>query len=167
MRLYYTTFNSPIGEILVTRSEKGLNLVAFPKSKWGRFLAALRKDENFDLKKADEKFSSLKSDLKSYFSGKKVRFKESLDLTGGSAFQMKVWNAMSKIPSGETRSYGWLARKVGGKDKARAVGAACGANPIPIILPCHRVLRENGGLGGYAGGVSIKRKLLKIEGVMT
>lgn len=164
MRLYYTTFNSPVGEVLVTRSEKGLNFVAFPRSKWQRFLAALKSEESLDLKKDDKRFSSLKRDLKSYFSGRRVRFKESLDLTGGTAFQKRVWKAMLKIPPGETRSYGWLARQVGGRNKARAVGAACGANPIPIIVPCHRVLRENGDLGGYGGGLSVKRKLLKLEG---
>jgi methylated-DNA-[protein]-cysteine S-methyltransferase len=167
MRLYYTTFKSPVGEILVTRSDKGVNLVAFPKSKWQRFLVALKKEESLDLRKDDKRFSSLKGQLKSYFSGKKIKFKEPLDLTGGTAFQKRVWKAMLKIPSGETRSYGWLARQMGSKSKARAVGTACGANPIPIIIPCHRVLRENGELGGYGGGLSAKRMLLKIEGVKT
>jgi methylated-DNA-[protein]-cysteine S-methyltransferase len=165
MRLYYTTFKSPVGEILATRTEKGLNFIAFPKSRWQRFLAALRKDENVDLKRDEKKFSSVRKALKSYFSGKRVSFGERLDLTGATAFQKRVWRAMDKIPTGQTRSYGWLARQVGGKSKARAAGAACGANPIPIILPCHRVIREDGSLGGYGGGLSLKRKLLKIEGV--
>jgi len=165
MKLYYTTFRSPVGDILATRTEKGLNFITFPKSRWQSFLKALPKDKNIDLKKDEKKFSSLKKTLKPYFSGKKVKFKESLDLTGGTVFQKRVWKAMLKIPYGETRSYGWLARQVGGKNKARAVGAACGANPIPIIIPCHRVIREDGTLGGYGGGLSMKRKLLKIEGV--
>jgi methylated-DNA-[protein]-cysteine S-methyltransferase len=164
MKLYYTTFKSPIGEILVTRSDRGLNLVAFPRSKWKRFLVALKAAEDVDVAKDDRKFSSLKRQLKSYFAGKKIKFREPLDLTGGTAFQRRVWKAMLKIPSGQTRSYGWLARQVGGKDKARSVGAACGANPIPIIIPCHRVIRENGGLGGYGGGLSVKKRLLEIEG---
>jgi methylated-DNA-[protein]-cysteine S-methyltransferase len=165
MRLYYTTFKSPVGEILATRTEKGFNFIAFPKSRWQRFLAALRKDKNVDLKRDEKRFSSVKKALKSYFSGKRVSFREHLDLTGATAFQKRVWRAMDKIPAGQTRSYGWLARQVGGKNKARAAGAACGANPIPIILPCHRVIREDGSLGGYGGGLSLKRKLLKIEGV--
>jgi methylated-DNA-[protein]-cysteine S-methyltransferase len=165
MKLFYTTFKSPVGEILATWTEKGLNFITFPKSKWQRFFSALSREESIDLKKDEKKFASLKKNLKVYFSGKKVNFRESLDLTGGTAFQKKVWKAMLKIPFGETRSYGWLARQVGGKNKARAVGAACGANPIPIIIPCHRVIREDGGLGGYGGGLSMKRKLLKIEGV--
>jgi methylated-DNA-[protein]-cysteine S-methyltransferase len=165
MRLYYTTFKSPVGEILATRTEKGLNFIAFPKSRWQRFLAALRKDKNVDLKRDEKKFSSVKKALKSYFSGKRVSFRERLDLTGATAFQKRVWRAMDKIPAGQTRSYGWLARQVGGESKARAAGTACGANPIPIILPCHRVIREDGSLGGYGGGLSLKRKLLKTEGV--
>lgn len=165
MRLYYTTFKSPVGEIFATRTEKGLNFITFPKSRWQRFFSALRKDKNIDLKKDEKKFASLKKNLKPYFFGKKINFKESLDLTGGSGFQKKVWKAMLKIPSGQTRSYGWLARQVGGKNKARAVGSACAANPIPIVIPCHRVIREDGTLGGYGGGLSMKRKLLKIEGV--
>ena len=164
MKLYYTTFKSPVGEILATRTENVLNFITFPKSTWQRFFSALKKDENIDLKKDEKKFSSLKKTFKPYFAGKKVKFKESLDLTGGTPFQKRVWKTMLKIPYGQTKSYGWLARQVGGKNKARAVGYACGANPIPIVIPCHRVIREDGGLGGYGGGLSIKRKLLKIEG---
>jgi len=165
MKIYYNTFKSPVGEILVTRTEKGLNFVSFPKSTWEKFLSALSKDKNISLLKDEKKFSALKKDLKMYFSGKKANFKEKLDLKGGTAFQKRVWEAMLRMPFGQTRSYGWLAQQVGGKNKARAVGTACGANPIPIIVPCHRVIREDGSLGGYGGGLGMKRKLLEIEGV--
>jgi len=138
--------------------------VAFPKKRWQRFLSALKKDENIILIKHNKKFSNLRNNLKAYFSGKKVQFKENFDLKGGTDFQKKVWRAMQKIPFGQTRSYGWLAKQVGGKNKARSAGSACGSNPIPILIPCHRVIREDGGLGGYGGGLGIKRKLLKIEG---
>jgi methylated-DNA-[protein]-cysteine S-methyltransferase len=164
MKLYYATFKSPIGEILATRTEQGLNFVSFPKSTWERFISALEKDKSITLVEDNKKFSNLKNNLKAYFSGKKVQFKEKFDLKGGTNFQKRVWNAMQRIPSGQTRSYGWLARQVGGKNKARAVGTACGANPLPILIPCHRVIREDGGLGGYGGGLSLKKKLLKIEG---
>jgi methylated-DNA-[protein]-cysteine S-methyltransferase len=86
-----------------------------------------------------------------------------LDLFGVTDFQRRVWNAMRKIPYGETRSYKWLAQKVGDSRKARAVGQACGSNPLPILIPCHRVIREDGGLGGFSAGLHIKRKLLKLE----
>jgi methylated-DNA-[protein]-cysteine S-methyltransferase len=72
---------------------------------------------------------------------------------------------MLKIPYGETRSYSWLAQKAGGKNKARATGVACGANPIPIIIPCHRVIKSDKTIGGYSGGPGFKKKLLQIEGV--
>ncbi len=165
MKIYYNTFKSPIGEILVTRTEKGLSFVSFPKNTWEKFLLALGKDKSIELIRNENKFLSLKSDLKDYFSGKKVVFKEKLDLTGGTDFQKKVWTAMLKIPYGETRSYGWLAQQAGGKNKARATGAACGTNPIPLIIPCHRVIKSDKTLGGYSSGLGIKRKLLKIEGV--
>ena len=165
MKLYYATFKSPVGEILATRTDRGLNFIAFPKNRWQKFLSALKKDESVILIQDNKKFSKLRNDLKAYFSGRKFQFKEKFDLKGGTDFQKKVWKAMQKIPFGQTRSYGWLAKQVGGKNKARAVGSACGLNPIPILIPCHRVLREDGGLGGYGGGLGIKKKLLKIEGV--
>jgi methylated-DNA-[protein]-cysteine S-methyltransferase len=165
MKIYYDTFNSPVGEILVTRTEKGLNFVSFPKNTWENFISALSRDKSINLIEDEKRFSSLKKDLQAYFSGRKVNFKEPLDLKGGTEFQKRVWKAMLKIPFGQTRSYGWLAQQAGGKNKARAVGSACGANPIPIIIPCHRVIREDGGLGGYGGGLGMKEKLLRIEGV--
>ena len=164
MKLYYATFKSPIGEILATRTDRGLNFVSFPKSRWEKFLSALRKDESIALIEDDKKFSNLRNNLKAYFSGKEVQFKENFDLKGGTDFQKKVWRTMQKIPFGETRSYSWLAKQVGGKNKARAVGLACGSNPFPILIPCHRVVRGDGGLGGYGGGLGLKKKLLKIEG---
>ena len=164
MKLYYTTIKSPVGEMLVTRTDRGLNFVAFPKNRWQRFFGALQRDENVVLIKDNKKFSGLRNDLKAYFSGRRVQFKEKLDLKGGTNFQKKVWMAIQKIPFGQTRSYSWLAKQAGGRNKARAAGSACGSNPIPIVVPCHRVIREDGGLGGYGGGLSVKRKLLKIEG---
>jgi methylated-DNA-[protein]-cysteine S-methyltransferase len=165
MKIYYRTFKSPIGEILATKTEKGLSFISFPKSTWDKFLSALNKDGSIDLIKNKNKFSSLDRSFKAYFSGSKVNFREKLDLTGGTDFQKKVWKAMLKIPYGETRSYGWLATKAGSKDKARAAGAACGANPIPIIIPCHRVIKSDKTIGGYSGGLGFKKKLLQIEGV--
>lgn len=80
----------------------------------------------------------------------------------GTAFQKKVWKAIAAIPYGETKTYGQIAEEIGHKGSARAVGSACGANPLAIIVPCHRVVGVNG-LGGYAGGLKIKRKLLELE----
>jgi O-6-methylguanine DNA methyltransferase len=103
--------------------------------------------------------------LKAYLAGKPVRFNYRLDLSSGTPFQQKVWRAMLTIPRGETRSYAWIAKRIGKPKAARAVGAACGANPVPIIVPCHRVLASDGTLGGFGGGLALKKQLLKLEGV--
>jgi O-6-methylguanine DNA methyltransferase len=87
-----------------------------------------------------------------------------LDLSAGTAFQQRVWNALRKIPCGQTRSYGELARAMGEAGAARAVGGACGANPVPLLVPCHRVLAANHKLGGFSGGLEWKRLLLAREG---
>jgi methylated-DNA-[protein]-cysteine S-methyltransferase len=103
--------------------------------------------------------------LKLYAAGKPVRWSVPVDLSVGTDFQQKVWRALTKIPRGETRSYGWVARKVGKPGASRAVGTACGANPVPVIVPCHRVIAGDGSLGGFGGGLPMKRQLLRIEGV--
>ncbi len=100
--------------------------------------------------------------LKQYFAGERETFDIPLNPIG-TDFQLSVWNELKKIPYGETISYQELAEKIGDKKKARAVGNANGKNPIPIIIPCHRVIRKNGDLGGFGGGIKIKRKLLELE----
>lgn len=89
-----------------------------------------------------------------------------LDLARGTKFRLRVWDALRRIPRGETRSYGDIAEELGKRRSARAVGGACGANPIPVFIPCHRVLAAKGGLGGFSGGLAWKRKLLALEGVL-
>lgn len=108
--------------------------------------------------------AGLFNDLKRYFMGEPVEFVTPID-PGGSPFNRGVWEALRKIPRGEIVSYADVARRVGSPGAARAVGGACGANPIPIIIPCHRVVRSCGSLGGYSGGLDIKVYLLEIEGV--
>jgi len=83
----------------------------------------------------------------------------------GTEFQRKVWKAIATIPRGQTRSYAWLAKKVGNPKAYRAVAQACGANPFPRIIPCHRVIAADGTIGGFSGGIARKRRLLKLEGV--
>jgi methylated-DNA-[protein]-cysteine S-methyltransferase len=101
--------------------------------------------------------------LKHYFMGEPVVFKEGLDLTGATKFQLEVYEAACRIPFGETRTYGELAKEIGNPGAARAVGQALGANPLPIIIPCHRVVAADGGLGGFSGGIDTKKKLLAME----
>ena len=101
-----------------------------------------------------------------YLAGKAHTFDLPLDLGGQTRFRVKVWEALRRIPYGRVRSYGWVARKIGKPQAARAVGAACGANPVPLLIPCHRVVAGDGSLGGFSGGLSNKKRLLKLEGLM-
>ncbi len=105
--------------------------------------------------------------VNAYLDGKARTFELPLDLDGQPRFRVKVWKALQRIPYGRVRSYGWVARKIGKPRAARAVGAACGANPVPLLVPCHRVVAGDGSLGGFSGGLSNKKRLLKLEGSRT
>lgn len=108
---------------------------------------------------------SLRADFIAYFSGRKVEFSYPVDLEEFTPFQKAVWSAMRKIPYGQTRTYRWLAEKVGKPRAYRAVGNACGKNPLLIIQPCHRVVGSHGKLGGFSAGLNVKKALLRLEGV--
>ncbi len=101
--------------------------------------------------------------LQQFATGKPVQFTAPLDLAAGTTFQQAVWRTLRKIPYGETRTYAWVAKQIGKPNAARAVGGACGANPTPIFVPCHRVVASGGGLGGFSLGLPLKRRLLALE----
>jgi len=101
-----------------------------------------------------------------YLAGKRQILDLPLDLERHATFRRKVWQQLQTIPYGRVRSYGWVARKIGKPLAARAVGGACGANPLPLIVPCHRVVAGNGSLGGFSGGLPVKKRLLRLEGVL-
>ncbi|MEW6356582.1 MAG: methylated-DNA--[protein]-cysteine S-methyltransferase [Planctomycetota bacterium] len=110
-------------------------------------------------------FPSIAEQIKRYFAGKRIRWDMAAVDLRGTPFQKRVWRAAMTIPYGETRSYGWLARQIGSPRGARAVGGALGRNPLPLIVPCHRVLRSDGALGGFSAeeGVALKARLLAME----
>jgi methylated-DNA-[protein]-cysteine S-methyltransferase len=162
MKLFYTVLDTKIGRILVTRTDKGLSNLLFHQPTWGRFFEELKK-KDVVLVKSEAKFSGLKKQLNQYLSGKKIRFSEKLDLSSGTPFQQKVWKKMLKVPFGKTVSYKKLASMIGSPKKARAVGNACATNPVSLIVPCHRIIKSDGGLGGYGGGIELKKRLLKLE----
>jgi len=114
----------------------------------------------------DLKVSTVFKELTEYFNRERKEFKLELEIVG-SDFQKKVWKELTKIPYGETISYGELAIRMGDKNLMRAVAAANGSNPIPIIIPCHRVIGKDGSLTGYGGGLEVKKKLLELEGSQT
>ena len=101
-----------------------------------------------------------------YLAGDSQALDLALDLPDSSSFRLKVWRTLQTIPYGRVRSYGWVARKLGQPRAARAVGAACGANPLPLVVPCHRVVAGDGSLGGFSGGLPVKKRLLRLEGIL-
>jgi len=151
----YTMMKSPIGPLMLAGDEHGLRLVHFMT---GRRPKSPQRDWTED----KTPFKEVVRQLGAYFDGKLKDFDLPLILDG-SAFQLLVWNNLRKIPYGETISYGQLAKRIGSPDAARAVGLANGSNPIPIIIPCHRVIGSNGDLTGFGGGLPLKKKLLALE----
>jgi methylated-DNA-[protein]-cysteine S-methyltransferase len=114
----------------------------------------------------DLRLDGLKAKLRQYFDGQRVLFDEPLYLSRATAFQRRVWSAVRGIPYGETRSYGQIARQAGSPGAARAVGRAMATNPVPIVVPCHRVIGSSGKLRGFGGGLDLKRRLLEMEGAL-
>lgn len=106
---------------------------------------------------------SFKEQLNSYFIGRLREFRQDIVFLHGTDFEKEVWLSLREVPYGETRSYKWLAEKVGRPKAVRAVGRALSRNPIPIVLPCHRIIESDGSIGGYSSGVDIKRRLLDME----
>ena len=113
-------------------------------------------------------FKDVARELKKYFSGELPFFDCPLDFAAATMFQKNVWQATRSIAYGQVKTYGWLARDIGNPQALRAVGTALGSNPFPIIIPCHRVIRRDGGMGGFsaAEGVALKQKLLRLEGIL-
>jgi O-6-methylguanine DNA methyltransferase len=161
-KIYYSSFDSPfLKRVFVASTERGVCMVDFLKSE-KVFLERLREHFPGKIIKDDRKNGEVLSQLRKYLKGKLKRFDCKLDLKG-TPFQKKVWSALVKIPYGQTRSYKEIARAIGHPNAFRAVGNANGENSIPLILPCHRVIESNGGLGGFGHGVEIKKQLLDFE----
>lgn len=105
----------------------------------------------------------VKRELTEYFEGERTHFSFETSFVSGSEFERMVWNTLKEVPYGQTRTYKWLAGRIGRPNAFRAVGNALGRNPIPIIFPCHRIIEADGSLGGYSSGIDIKRRLIEIE----
>jgi len=161
------SLDTPIGVLWIACSEQGICKVVFPregaKVAVDRWLASHL--PTHELTTTSVFLEQANAELSAYFAGTRDDFTLPLDLRG-SAFHQRVWHALTTIPYGRTISYGDLARRLGTPKAARAVGAACGANPVPIIAPCHRVLGSDGSLHGFGGGLPVKAWLLKHEGVL-
>ncbi len=161
--IFYSCLDSPIGPIYVAKSKKGICFVNLPKISETGFLTILRKKFQKDVIRNDRELRIVINELLAFFNGSKVNFKSLLDLNRGTIFQRKVWNKISEIPYGELRTYKWIACEIGNTRAVRAVGNAVGKNPVPPIIPCHRVIRSDGNLGGFSSGIPLKKWLLKLE----
>jgi methylated-DNA-[protein]-cysteine S-methyltransferase len=160
----YTFFESSIGTIsLASRNKKIIALDIHSKNLYEvkKHLSALYPNGH----ESGQSFKTIKLLLDRYLKGEKVDFDVDIDISGESQFTQKVLRELQKIPYGKVRSYLWIGKRMGHAMAARAVGQAVGRNPIPIIIPCHRVIRENGSLGGFSLGEEIKKRLLFLEGV--
>ena len=158
-------FETQIGWVGVAFSERGLAGIQLPRATRAQTLANLQRDFPKAAVVADAPLE-IARELREYAEGTRRQFTLPLDLSAVKPFQRTVLQVADSIKYGETRSYGWIARAIGKPRAARAVGRALATNPIPIILPCHRVLGSDGGLHGYGGGLPLKRKLLELEGAL-
>ena len=153
--MFYTMLASPVGELLLAGDEDALRVIGFPSGRG----AALPEE---DWEENPAPFAEAAEQLGDYFAGKRHAFDLPLAPTG-TPFQREVLAALQQIPYGETRSYGELAKAVGRPKASRAVGAANGRNPLPIVIPCHRAIGSDGSLTGFGGGLETKRFLLDLE----
>jgi methylated-DNA-[protein]-cysteine S-methyltransferase len=146
---FYDTFESPVGTLYLVFTGKILTEIAFKKP--------------YGIPRKGKAPPLIKKELKEYFEQGREEFTQEIGFTKGTEFDRKVWLALKEIPYGETRTYKWLAEKVGKPAASRAVGQALSRNSLPIVLPCHRIIESDGSMGGYSPGVDIKRRLLEIE----
>lgn len=163
-KIIYAEYGSEFGSIFIA-SKKGRIIRLNIGGKGDEFLASIRQGFGATPSMDKNAFCMVFKELDRYFKGRPVEFSAPVSLEG-SAFQLRAWRRIKKIPWGATIAYNALAKAAGCPNAARAVGAACGANPVPIIVPCHRVVRADGTIGGYTGGIWIKQALLKIEGLV-
>lgn len=161
--VYYGRVATPLGPVLAALGTRGLVGVSFQRSA-SRFRADLARRAQVNVVRGDDRLARVRVELGEYLAGTRRRFDLPVDLSAVSDFQRRVLAAARRIPRGRVASYGEIARRIGQPGASRAVGQALGKNPVPIVIPCHRVVASAGKLGGYVGGTLIKRKLLALEG---
>ena len=160
--LTYTIFSTPLGETGVAVSPFGICRVVLSISRESDFIETLKILHPSPIKEPNQ-LKPIEKEFHLYFDKKLKNFSFKPDLRQGTLFQQKIWHKLISIPFGKTRSYQWLANAIGEPKAFRAAGNANGKNPIPLIAPCHRVIRKNGQLGGFTGGSHLKQYLLNIE----
>ncbi len=179
MIIDYAIFPTELGRMGVAKSSSGLIAVTIPhkseedvrielkfelEERWKKAQRKKRR-ETFELREGQSNFEEIISTFQRYFLGERIEFDYPLDFYEATQFQKEVWQTARKIPYGETRSYGWIAKQIGRPRASRAVGSAMASNPLPLIVPCHRVIAGGGKIGGFSSGLEWKRRLLSLEGV--
>jgi len=159
--MYFTYYSSPLGKIVLTANTNGLTALEFIKGDKTMSIPTHYQQ----LPTNHRIFDEVCQQLTQYFAKKRTTFNLPL-APKGTPFQQQVWQALTSIKQGDTQSYAWLAKTINNPKAVRAVGSANGANPIALIIPCHRVIGANGKLTGYAGGLALKAKLLEFEGAV-
>lgn len=157
--MYYCYLDTPIGELLLAGEDGALAMIGFPKG-------SMRREPESDWIFNEAQLEDAARQLREYFAGERRDFDLPLKLQG-TEFQVSVLEALQDIPYGETTSYGEIAKRIGRPKAVRAVGAANGRNPIPIVVPCHRVIGSTGDLTGFGGGLDTKEALLRLEAEQT
>ena len=160
-------FHTPWGWMGVSETTKGIDAVVLPKPSRQAVLSELQASSAaLQNGQFSSRLREARAQLTDYLAGTRRSFDLSLDLSRGTSFQRKVWRTLRRVSYGRLRSYQWVAVRVGGRQYARAVGNAVGANPMPIVIPCHRIVAQDTSLGGFSGGLPTKRKLLTLEGTL-
>lgn len=160
--LSYSIFNTSFGPCGIVLSEKGIIRLILPGLERYELISVITNQQSV-VRKGN--FKILENSIKRYFRGEKINFIFPLDLSCCTAFQQRVYKITKTIPYSKVKTYKWVAKKIGLPDASRAVGNALSKNPIPLLIPCHRVVKENGGIGGFTapGGADLKRKMLRME----
>jgi methylated-DNA-[protein]-cysteine S-methyltransferase len=159
----YASADSPFGTLLLAKTPRGLVRVGLPGEEVEATLADLAGRISPRILEAPERLDEERRELDDFFAGRRRGFELPIDWQLSHGFHLRAREGIAAIPYGETRTYTDLARGAGNERAVRAAGSACSRNPIPLVVPCHRVLRSDGSLGGYAGGIEMKQRLLELE----
>ncbi len=163
-QLNFGEFASPFGPVWVCLSEAGVTAIVLQPAEVKRVKRDLLARFHGRLRENPERLAPVIRVLEQYLEGKAKEIALQADLAGLPPFQQRVLRILQTIPFGEARSYQWVATMAGNPGASRAVGSACAANPVPLLIPCHRVIAKDGSLGGFRGGVALKKRLLALEG---
>ena len=163
----YTTTDSPFGPLLLATTKHGLVRVGMPNQDFDELLEEIARRVSPRVLELPSELDDARRQLDRYFESDLQEFELPLDWRLTTGFRRRVLRATNRIPYGQTRSYMQMAKSAGNVRAVRAAGTALGSNPIPIVVPCHRVLRTGGGLGGYGGGLEMKQSLLRLEGAQS